>query len=98
MDALARVTQVQHLGGRRLSITFDDGLVRELDFAGVLVGLLEALDDDDMFATASVDRVAGTVRWPNDIDLDPDVLHGNRSPAAGRPPVLVREYRLQQAG
>jgi hypothetical protein len=64
--------QVQHLGGRRLSITFDDGLVRELDFAGVLVGLLEALDDDDVFATASVDRVAGTVRWPNDIDLDPD--------------------------
>ena len=98
MAGLARVTDVEYIHGRVLRIEFTDGLVRELDFAGVLSGVLATIDDDAVFSSVSVDPVAGTISWPNGIDLDPDVLRGEfpASPAGqGR---LVREYRLQSAG
>jgi Protein of unknown function (DUF2442) len=98
MSALARVTDVEHLGGRVLRVTFTDGLVRELDFAGPLSGVLATVDDDVTFAEAAVDSVAGTVCWPNGIDLDPDVLHGDERSASAVQPHLLREYRLQQTG
>jgi hypothetical protein len=98
MAALARVTDVEHLGGRALRVTFSDGLVRELDFASKLPGVLATIDDDVVFAGASLDTVAGTVCWPNGIDLDPDVLHGDHAPASAVRPRLLREYRLQQTG
>jgi hypothetical protein len=98
MSALARVTDVEHLGARVLGVTFSDGLVRELDFADVLFGVLATIDDDATFAEAAVDSVAGTVCWPNGIDLDPDVLHGDQKSASAVQPQLLREYRLQQTG
>jgi hypothetical protein len=48
MDA-ARVTDVEHLGGRVLRVVFADGLVRELDFSGALPGVLSVIDDDAVF-------------------------------------------------
>ncbi|HWL43308.1 MAG TPA: DUF2442 domain-containing protein [Ilumatobacter sp.] len=96
MAALPRVTDVDHLGGRALRVTFSDGLVRELDFAGELPGVLATIDDDEVFADVSVDSVAGTVCWSNGIDLDPDVLHGDQTSVAAIHPRLLREYRLQQ--
>jgi len=96
MTALARVTAVQHLGARLLLVTFSDGLVRELDFTGALPGVLATIDDDEVFAAVAVDAVAGTISWPNGIDLDPDVLHGDDAPASAIQPRVVSEYRLQQ--
>jgi len=93
MAALVRVQDVDVLGGRVLRIVFSDGLVRELDFAGVLTGVLAALDDDEVFGAASVDEVAGTVCFPGGIDFDPDVLHGDAAAATSLQPSLVREYR-----
>ena len=93
---LARVTEVESLGEFRLRLTFSDGLVRELDFDGVLVGgVFEPLADPVFFARVSVDVVAGTVKWPNGVDLDPDVLHGDHEPDSGRSPTTVREFRLR---
>ena len=65
MAVLARVTEVEHLGARTLRVVFSDGLVRELDFAGALPGVLATLDEDITFAGATVDSTAGTVCWPN---------------------------------
>lgn len=98
MAVFSRVTNVEYLGARSLRVTFSDGLVRELDFAGVLPGILATIDDDVAFAEAAVDSTAGTVCWPNGIDLDPDVLHGDESSASAIRPRLLREYRLQQTG
>ena len=47
-------------------------------------------------ATGALSAVeAGT---PDGIDLDPDVLHGDQSPATGPSPIVLREYRLREAG
>ncbi len=81
-----------------LRVTFSDGLVRELDYSGALPGVLAMIDDDLTFADARVDPVAGTICWPNGIDLDPDVLHGDRKSASAVQPSVRREYRLQQTG
>ena len=96
MTALTRVTAVEHLGARLLRITFSDGLVRELDFANALPGVLATIDADDVFAGVTVDSVAGTISWPNGIDLDPDVLHGDDASASAIQPQVVRGYWLQQ--
>ena len=97
MTAFARVTAVEHLGARLLRITFSDGLVRELDFADALPGVLATIDDDDdVFAGVAVDAVAGTISWSTGIDLDPDVLHGDDASASVVQPHVLREYRLQQ--
>jgi len=98
MTALIRVTDVEHLGAHSLRVTFSDGLVRELDFVGKLPGILATIDDDVAFAEATVDSIAGTVCWPNGIDLDPDVLHGDQTSVSAVQPQLMREYRLQQTG
>jgi hypothetical protein len=98
MTALARVTAVEHLGARLLRVTFSDGLVRELDFADALPGVLATIDDDAAFAEVTVDSLAGTICCPNGTDLDPDVLHGDHPSASVVQPHIVREYRLQQTG
>lgn len=94
MEQLARVTAVESFHGRRLRVTFSDGLVRELDLTPVLVGFLASIDDDRLFAEVTVDEVAGTIAWPGGIDLDPDVLHGNQTSASGASAVVLNEYWL----
>lgn len=66
-----------------LRLEFNDGLVRELEF---LVGsnggtVFEALDDPAFFAQVSIDPESRTVAWPNGVDVDPAVLHGDYEPA-----------------
>ena len=98
MPVLARVTAVEHPGARVVRVTFSDELVRELDLTDALPGILATIDDDATFAGVTVDSVAGTICWPNGIDLDPDVLHGDQPSASMVQPHVVREYRLQQTG
>ena len=99
MSRPARIMSVEHLGDLRLRLTFSDGLVRELKFAGALTaGVLKPLNDPDVFAQVSVDTAAGTIVWPNGVDLDPDVLHGNHDPASGVGPQVIAQYHLRAAG
>ncbi len=79
-----------------LRLVFTDDVVRELDFDGALPGFLAVVDDDEVFPSASIDPVAGTLSWPVGIDLDPDVLRGSEVSADARRPRLISEYRLQQ--
>jgi Protein of unknown function (DUF2442) len=97
MSDLVRVVNVEYLGDRTLRITFSDCLVRELDFANRLHGVLGTFDNEIAFAAVMVDSIAGTVCWPNGIDLDPDVLHGDQPPASATAPRLLREYRAKVA-
>lgn len=86
---LARVNAVEPLEGFRLRLTFSDGLVREVDISDDLWGpMAEPLRDPAYFRQVRVDPELGTVVWPNEYDLDPDVLHGDYE-AVGRPAAPV---------
>lgn len=86
-----RITEVRHSGGYRLELTFADGVQVELDFEDRIVGrggVFTALEDIAFFKQVRVDPVGGTLVWPNDVDLDPDVLY---SEATGTP-IEVSEH------
>jgi hypothetical protein len=64
-----------------LRVSFDDGLTRHVDLSEDLWGpVFEPLKDPAFFGQVFVDH--GTVAWPNGVDLDPLVLHGDAEPAA----------------
>ena len=87
-----RVKEVRHLGDYRLAILFTDGTTGELDFHSRLVGrggVFKPLEDVEFFKQVTVDPEAGTLVWPNDVDLCPDVLY---SEVTGKPiPVVELE-------
>jgi len=80
-----RVTDVEPLAGYRLRITFNDGVVREVDFAPELEHaegtLAEPLRDPAYFRQVRVNENSRTIVWPNGLDPDPEVLHGDFEPA-----------------
>jgi hypothetical protein len=77
-----RVTAVEALDDYRLRLTFNDGLERIVDISDMLLGPMGApLRDPEFFRQVRVDPEARTVVWPNGLDLDPDVLHGDHEPA-----------------
>jgi len=98
MAALRRVAEVEYLGERNLRIVFSDGLVRVLDLKPLLRGLLSSIDDDCVFAQVSISSATGTLCWPGNIDLDPDVLRGDHEPASGEPVTVLKQYWLLDAG
>jgi hypothetical protein len=74
MMALVRIKEVKPLTEHRLQLTLSDGKIIERDVSKYLVGpVFEAIrTNPDVFAQARVDH--GTVVWPGEVDLCPDVL------------------------
>ncbi len=59
-----------------LTVRFDDGFERTIDFEPILLGpLFGALRDPSLFRRVRVDRDLGTLVWPNGADIDPNVLY-----------------------
>ena len=78
---LPRVVAVEVQPPYGLHVTFDDGTARRIDMTDELWGpVFEPLRDPAFFAQAAVDH--GAVVWPNGVDLDPLVLHGDDEPAS----------------
>jgi Protein of unknown function (DUF2442) len=87
MTYLPRVTDVQVTGEHRLRLTFDDGSVGEVDFAGRhWTGVFEPLADPSYFAQVRLEPDAETISWPNGADMAPETLYecvvGHAVPAA----------------
>ncbi len=74
---LKDIIAVEHLGGHRLRLRFDDGVEGELDMKHRLrfTGVFAPLAAPDAFAEVRVDAESGTICWPGGADLDPDVLY-----------------------
>ena len=84
---LLRVTAVEALEDYRLRVTFNDGVVRDVDCSFLLHGTLgEPLRDPDYFRQVRVDDEARTVVWPNGLDPAPELLHGDYEPLAASQP------------
>lgn len=70
------VVGVAVVGDHLLRLLFSDGTAGDVDFSGEhWTGVLEPLNDPAYFAEVSVDPEAGTIVWPNGIDLAPETLY-----------------------
>lgn len=77
---IPRPVTVEVLSPYTIRVTFDDGIVHDTNLAGDLWGpVFEPLKDPAYFAQVRVED--GVVVWPNGLDLDPLVLHGDEQPA-----------------
>lgn len=71
-----RVRTFKILGPHVLEVSFEDGVVRTIDFSPVLEGELYApLRDLSLFNKVRIDPEAHTLVWPNGADFDPTTLH-----------------------
>jgi hypothetical protein len=81
MLSMLRVTEVKALDDYRLRVSFNDGLIREVDCGFLLRGTLgEPLRDPDYFRRARVDEESRTVVWPNGLDPAPELLYARGKP------------------
>lgn len=70
------ITGVEVIGDHRLRLTFEDGIVGDVDFSErEWRGVLEPLADPEYFARVTVDPEAGTITWPNGVDMAPEPLY-----------------------
>jgi uncharacterized protein DUF2442 len=73
---LPAVVGVAVVGDHVLRLLFSDGMAGDVDFlAEQWTGVLAPLNDAGYFAQVRVDQEAGTVVWPDGIDLAPDPLY-----------------------
>jgi hypothetical protein len=74
---IPNILSVKCLGGHRLRLRFDNGAEGEVDLFPRLTftGVFAPLRDPDYFARVRVEPDGGTICWPNEVDLDPLVLH-----------------------
>jgi Protein of unknown function (DUF2442) len=64
------------VGDHVLRLLFSDGMVGDVDFSAERwTGVLTPLNDSAYFAEVGVDPEAGTVVWPDGIDLAPEPLY-----------------------
>ncbi|MEX2188608.1 MAG: DUF2442 domain-containing protein [Pirellulales bacterium] len=84
----SRITNVRHTTDYRLMLTFTDGTNAELDFRERIVGrggMFAPLQDVEYFGMVRVNAEAGTIEWPNGVDLCPDVLYAAATGASAAP-------------
>jgi hypothetical protein len=71
-----RVRSFEQIGPYVLTISFEDGLSRTIDFEPILEGeLFGALRDPEQFAQVQLDPEVHTLAWPSGADFDPATLH-----------------------
>ncbi len=88
-----KVTSFRIAAPFTLAVTFDDGLVREIDFESVLAGpLFGPLANLEVFNQVQLDSEVKTLVWPNGADFDPETLH-NWPDYADALAQRVREWR-----
>jgi hypothetical protein len=70
------VVGVAVVGDHVLRLLFSDGTVGDVDFSVQRwTGVLEPLNDPVYLAQVMVDAEAGTIAWPDGIDLAPETLY-----------------------
>lgn len=86
MSEILYVTEVEPLEGYWIRATFTDGAVKEIDLSEVLAGggvFAPVYERREVFEQVAVNPESGTVEWPGEVDLDPEVLYGRHEPASG---------------
>jgi hypothetical protein len=92
---VCKVKSFAIVGPYTLSVGFDDGLFREIDFSPILQGeLYGPLRDLRLFEQVKLDEEVHTLAWPNGADFDPATLHDWPS-QVGEVTSAVQHWRQQ---
>jgi hypothetical protein len=76
MNFVPRVVAVRAVGAQSLHLTFADGVRKRVNIATLMRGpVFDPLRLPEVCAQVEIDHVAGTTRWPNGVDLSPEVLY-----------------------
>jgi hypothetical protein len=76
VEQLVDITAVEVIARYTLRLTFADGTVGDVDFTTRdWRGVFEPLRDPDYFARVQVDPEAGTITWPDGLDMAPEPLY-----------------------
>ena len=70
------VTDVTYLKEYQLRLTFDNGIIKDVDLQAELYGeVFEPLKEVEFFKQVEVNPETNTVEWPNGADFAPEFLY-----------------------
>lgn len=76
MDTYYSITHFEFLNRYTIRFTFNDGMVRIIDFSSVLHGpVFLPLRNPALFRQAELNAETGTIEWPTGADFNPVILH-----------------------
>ena len=76
MHPIYKILSFEIVGPYTLSLNFDDGTSRIVNFKNILKGrLFGKLNDINFFNQVNLDKEINTIVWPNGADFDPATLH-----------------------
>jgi len=77
MSYLPQVVRARYVSGFIVSTRFDDGTEKQIDVSQWFKGpVFEALKDPKLFKKFFIE--AGTLAWPNCVDIAPEALYAAR--------------------
>ena len=83
MSYLPQVTGARYIGDFIVSIRFDDGTEKRIDVSRWFKGpVFEPLKDPKFFKKFFIE--AGTLAWPNGVDIAPEALYAARESSRKR--------------
>ena len=83
MSYLPQVTGARHIGGFVISTRFDDGTEKHIDVSQWFKGpVFEPLKNLKFFKKFFIE--AGTLAWPNGVDIAPEALYAARESSTKR--------------
>lgn len=86
MTEIINVTEVEALEGLWIRATFSDGAIKEINLSDLMArgGVFSPIRERrEVFEKVHVNPETRTVEWPDEVDLDPEVLYGLFEPASG---------------
>jgi len=92
---LKDITEVETLENYHLRLRYENGIEGVVDIAGLIrfTGVFAPLKDPAYFAQVRVNPDLGTICWPNEADIDPDVLYAR---ITGEPIRLTEPVEITQ--
>ena len=96
MSYLPQVVGARYVSGFIVSARFDDGTEKHIDVSQWFKGpVFEPLKDPKLFKKFFVD--AGTLAWPNSVDIAPEALYAARDSKKTQNKVIARTRKTRRS-